>query len=390
MDDTSDDALLNELRRVAALNPHARLDIKTFDAHARISSSAIGRRFGTWSEAVRRAGLPNARPEYSDSAILDNLKRVSAAFPNDPFTAEFYMNHGGVYSRSIFKRRFGGWREALTAAAIGDRYAGRPTTGRMRTQAGRTVTKADILPLIRDIAKRLGKNTLSGKDICDNSDLNYGLLVSRFGSVGNALRSAGLNQVPHGRRHTEEEIFENLLLVWTHYGRAPTHSEMNQYPSTVGSNTYIKRFGGWRNALRAFIGRANDSMGVVPQAPSLPRASNAETASLPAVPSSDNAVHTHRPSLDQPSIKRSRVANGSSRHPVDPSTKRDPSIGLRFAVFRRDRFRCQLCGRSPATELSCSLQADHVTPYSKGGRTTLDNLRTLCTECNLGRGNRGD
>ena len=27
-------------------------------------------------------------------------------------------------------------------------------------------------------------------------------------------------------------------------------------------------------------------------------------------------------------------------------------------------------------------------PWSKGGKTTFENLHTLCADCNIGRGNR--
>jgi 5-methylcytosine-specific restriction endonuclease McrA len=54
-------------------------------------------------------------------------------------------------------------------------------------------------------------------------------------------------------------------------------------------------------------------------------------------------------------------------------------------VLRRDGFKCVLCGRSPATEVGCRLQVDHLEPFSKGGKTTIENLRTLCERCNLGK-----
>ncbi len=58
---------------------------------------------------------------------------------------------------------------------------------------------------------------------------------------------------------------------------------------------------------------------------------------------------------------------------------------LRFEVFRRDGFKCVYCGRA-APEFT--LQVDHCIPWSAGGTTTLDNLRTACSECNRGKGGR--
>ena len=69
-------------------------------------------------------------------------------------------------------------------------------------------------------------------------------------------------------------------------------------------------------------------------------------------------------------------------------TGRQIALGLRYAVLTRDNFKCVKCGISPAHDPSCKLHVDHAVPFSKGGETTLENLQTLCEECNLGKGNR--
>ena len=58
---------------------------------------------------------------------------------------------------------------------------------------------------------------------------------------------------------------------------------------------------------------------------------------------------------------------------------------LRFIVMKRDNFRCRICGKSPANDNNIILHVDHVNPWSKGGETNLDNLRTLCSVCNIGK-----
>jgi len=62
------------------------------------------------------------------------------------------------------------------------------------------------------------------------------------------------------------------------------------------------------------------------------------------------------------------------------------SKGLRFEVFKRDKFTCQYCGRRPPDVM---LEADHVVPASDGGTTTIDNLTTACVDCNRGKGAKG-
>lgn len=64
---------------------------------------------------------------------------------------------------------------------------------------------------------------------------------------------------------------------------------------------------------------------------------------------------------------------------------RDPSPRLRFEVLVRDKFTCRFCGASPNKDPSVTLHIDHIMPWSKGGKTTLSNLQTLCSVCNLGK-----
>lgn len=391
LEDKSDEAVLAEIRRVAALVPDRRLTVDKFDSLSRIKSTAVRERFGSWSEATRRAGLAHALPDYSDAAIIEDLRRVSESFPNEPFTSAFYSTQGR-YSPTCVKRRFGGWRETLDVAEIGSRFVGPLTTERMKAQPGRALSNAEILAQIRAISARLGKAALAGADIVANSEITQAQLWRRFGSVSAALKQAGVEQVGHGRRHTEDEVFENLLKVWTHYGRTPTVSEMDRSPSTVGKNTYIKRYGGWRKALKAFVERANSEADGDPALE--PEQDPARTP--------DRADPTESPTTGADDTSRLRPAGQISTRPratrrvqanVKPEDRRDISIGLRFKVFQRDQFRCRLCGQSPATDLGCILHVDHIKPFSPlgkglGGKTTFENLQTLCSRCNVGKSNR--
>ncbi len=54
---------------------------------------------------------------------------------------------------------------------------------------------------------------------------------------------------------------------------------------------------------------------------------------------------------------------------------------LRFAIYDRDGHRCRRCGSTH------DLEVDHIFPISKGGKTTFDNLQTLCHRCNAQKSN---
>ena len=55
---------------------------------------------------------------------------------------------------------------------------------------------------------------------------------------------------------------------------------------------------------------------------------------------------------------------------------------LRFLVLERDGFRCQLCGK---TAKETKLEVDHKVAAAKGGTDSLNNLWTLCEDCNRGK-----
>ena len=58
---------------------------------------------------------------------------------------------------------------------------------------------------------------------------------------------------------------------------------------------------------------------------------------------------------------------------------------MRFSIYERDGNRCRKCGKSGWHH---DLEIDHIIPISKGGKSTYENLQTLCRECNLEKGSR--
>ncbi len=56
---------------------------------------------------------------------------------------------------------------------------------------------------------------------------------------------------------------------------------------------------------------------------------------------------------------------------------------MRFAIYKRDGYRCCKCGVS---DRYAPLEIDHIIPIAKGGKSTYDNLQTLCHRCNTKKG----
>lgn len=87
-------------------------------------------------------------------------------------------------------------------------------------------------------------------------------------------------------------------------------------------------------------------------------------------------------SPDEP-CKKSRNTKDNDGH----TTSRSIGPRLRFQIFKRDNYRCCICGASPKARDDVELHIDHIIPWSKGGETLESNLQTLCSSCNLGKGN---
>ena len=82
--------------------------------------------------------------------------------------------------------------------------------------------------------------------------------------------------------------------------------------------------------------------------------------------------------------RRLRSKSRTAAPPSAVATSRVPiAAGLRFAVLRRDGFRCAYCGRGETDGVK--LHIDHLVPVARGGQTELDNLVTACQDCNLGK-----
>ena len=81
-------------------------------------------------------------------------------------------------------------------------------------------------------------------------------------------------------------------------------------------------------------------------------------------------------------IGEARMPQPKKLKKTAPYIKEPIPEALRWEVFERDHFKCKKCGHRRF------LQADHIVSEAKGGKTTLDNLQTLCGPCNRKKGSK--
>ncbi len=205
------------------------------------------------------------------------------------------------------------------------------------------ITNEQLLADMRRVSTDLACPSLPQRTYRLHGRYSTTAIKSRFGTWNAAVAAAGLARASE-RDIPEPDLHRNLAEVWIALGRQPRKRDMSSPLSRFTHHPYVRRYRSWLSAVRAF---------------------------LLTVESEDGAV----------------AEAGSPAERLRPRGPRDPSLRLRFLVMRRDYFSCRHCGSSPAKDQAVELHVDHIVPWEKGGPTTLDNLQTLCTRCNLGKSN---
>jgi len=217
------------------------------------------------------------------------------------------------------------------------------------------------------VSKKINKSYVTVKAYDLNGKYQSSTYLRRFGSWINALERAGLQKANlhnYRRKFTDEDLFRNLEEIWRKLGRQPRVQEIQKPLSQFSDGTYVNRFGSWRKALEKFIAYINDEE---------IESSEEVVKNLEIPPSTAHKVKRDK-HLDIPQ---------SALH----KTQRGVNWRMRFLVMKRDNFRCQNCGRSPATDSSIVLHVDHIKAWANGGETVFENLQKLCSKCNIGKSN---
>jgi hypothetical protein len=319
--------------------------------------------------------------DYSRDALIAELKRV-AKLVEDPVLSEKRFRAHARVSHMPYLRRFGSWGQALAEAGLKHRYGGPSVTYKLRRRAGGRLSDDELLALLRRVARPDG--TVSALDVERLSPVSWTTYRRRFGSWPEAVRRAGLRQSKMARVYDERECFENLRTLWTHYGRAPVLEETKRPPSTVGPAAYQRRFRSWNRALAAFVEWANAQ-----ETRAATRAKKAKDGAHNAGPPSPGARGLGGGATsDAGGGAESAEPRKAPAPRWAPEDRRHIPMGLRFKVLERDHYRCTACGDSPAITRGCKLHLDHIVPWSQGGSSVPENLRTLCAACNFGKGAR--
>lgn len=108
------DEVIAEIKRVASLLGRDRVSVSEFRRHGKVGTDLVAARFGTWNKALEAAGLVPIEEfkRIDDGDLEEEFRRVHAKLGKVPTYNEFRLE--SRFSPATYKKRFGGWRNALT------------------------------------------------------------------------------------------------------------------------------------------------------------------------------------------------------------------------------------------------------------------------------------
>lgn len=282
------------------------------------------------------------RNTSKEDFILD-VKKTAKFLNKTTLTIEEYTANG-KYHPSTLTRKFGSWKKVLELSGLdvcGHNFK----------------VECSIDDIVKDLERVVsiyGKKTITAKEYDLYGKYSSSTLVKKYKGWNNILKFAGMDIVQN-RNITDIELLEDIERIWILLGRQPTTNDIKSGISKFSLNSYARKFGSWRGALDEFITYINNGQ--------------------------EEFLHQNQ------SNEVEKIKNCKSDDLIKHVTKRDVNLRLRFLVMQRDNFKCCMCGASPAKDPNVELHIDHIIPWSKGGETTIDNLQTLCSKCNLGKSN---
>jgi hypothetical protein len=210
-------------------------------------------------------------------------------------------------------------------------------------KTNRNITDGQLLIDLRKAAKKLRSKAITMEQYGLLGKYHPATVAKRFGGWNKAIQEAGL-RVKKYYNIPVPLLYDNIGRLWLRLDRQPYLSDLCPPVSRYTRKPYLHRFGTWLNALKSFI---------------------------------EYTAHGKN---------NLNTGTGKTAPPQLHKTPRDINWRLRFLVMKRDHFRCMACGRSPANQPDVVLQVDHILPWTKGGETIPQNLQTLCSVCNVGKG----
>ena len=284
----------------------------------------------------------------SDEDILQDMRRVAEYLRKQDLTRDEYRQYGKFGSTTVY-RHFGTWNKALDLAGLMISHLG-------VTKHPACNSEEDFISDLRRSVELQNANTITLGEYRKIGKYDVSQMLRKYHSWDCILHLAGLDstvyRIGKGKEISNDELLEEIQRVWNEIKRQPKVKDFHDGLFKYSLNTYARRFGGWQNALYAFVKWIDDDF-----------------------------VDSSAQDIEAIDISKNIYSNRGSRY---------IPLKLRLQVMDRDNFMCVKCKDTRQTKPELKFHIDHIIPWSLGGKTELENLRLLCSECNLKKNNKID
>ena len=173
---TTDRELLDDMINVANLLGREALTMDAYAKCGKYHPTTIGRRFGGWNNALKKAGLVINHIEVSNSELFEDIYNTAKILGQDTITITQY-NQFGKHSAGLIIRRFDSWGSALSKAGLN------------HTGFRSSITIQELLEEIERVWVQLGRQPTTTDIKNGISKFSLNSYARKFGSWRKALEA---------------------------------------------------------------------------------------------------------------------------------------------------------------------------------------------------------
>lgn len=234
----------NEIETLIELNRFIRINkIDSYEKYGIVkkkqcanlpSATALVKKYGSWNEVLKHAGVTVNQNRYDKKMFTKELKKI-ASNGNIPSLNEF-AKHLGIPARTITKR-LGPFNEFLISQGFIPQYSTPETV---------IETNEQLKKLYIEFSQKNGYVKGAPTRALDQSDEIYSsdVFCIRFGSINELRKECGYETVKRGTRkeYTTDQITNILLSEYNKYGRRLTNQEISDNAALPSISTIMRYF----------------------------------------------------------------------------------------------------------------------------------------------------
>jgi hypothetical protein len=229
--DVAQSDLLAEIHRLNE-NVEGGLIASHMRKMGKFSVGTYGRKFGSWNDALRKAGVElSNRTDIPKSELLAELERLNEELGRTPTVEDMWEE--GRFGSATYETAFGSWNDALREANLD-------------VNVRSDIPEKELLSEIQSLSDEISK-TPESREMDQRGKFDSTTYSSRFGSWNEALKQAGFDPLLRSDI-PESELIDEIHRLADTLNRPPTRDEM-EYQGRFSSSIYSRRFGTWTDSL---------------------------------------------------------------------------------------------------------------------------------------------